>query len=234
MERPIIGIVCKHRKSDVYELRSDSRIRDEVKQAVFDNGGIAIGIILPDEEINIVKKNDKRVYDDVLKEYIVAQIKLCDGIILQGGNASEIGEKFIAKYCYDEDIPTFGICAGQNQMVRALGGILCNVDDLSKHLQMEADYVHKCFIEPTSKFYNIVKTTEMMVNSRHKKRVKTCPNLNAVGFCEDGYADVVEDPNKKFYIGVRFHPESLYKKDENMNNIFVSFIEAAKVKKNRK
>lgn len=29
-------------------------------------------------------------------------------------------------------------------------------------------------------------------------------------------------------IGVRFHPESLYKIDENMNNIFKSFIKACK------
>lgn len=71
----------------------------------------------------------------------------------------------------------------------------------------------------------------MIVNSRHKNRVKTCPNLNVAGFCDDGYADVVEDPDKNFYIGVRFHPESLYKKDKNMNNIFVSFIEAAKLEK---
>ena len=70
-----------------------------------------------------------------------------------------------------------------------------------------------------------------MVNSRHKKTIKTLQNLNAVGFCEDGYADVVEDPDKDFYIGVRFHPESLYKKDIYMNNIFVNFIEAAKKQK---
>lgn len=46
-----------------------------------------------------------------------------------------------------------------------------------------------------------------------------------VGFCDDGYADVVEDKRKRFYIGVRFHPESLYKIDETMNLIFKEFIE---------
>lgn len=54
--------------------------------------------------------------------------------------------------------------------------------------------------------------------------------LNKVAFCEDGYADAIEDSNKDFYIGVRFHPESLYKKDENMNNIFKAFLEACKNK----
>lgn len=51
------------------------------------------------------------------------------------------------------------------------------------------------------------------------------PKLDKVAFCEDGYADVIESKDKKFYIGVRFHPESLYTIDENMNNIFKKFIE---------
>ena len=234
MNKPIIGIVAKHRINDIEATRPDSKIRDEVKQAIFDNGGIAIGIILPTEGINIIKSIEDYDYEDILKEYIIAQIDLCDGIILQGGTASEVSELFIAKYCYDKNIPLLGICAGQNNLVRALGGTVCKVDDVSKHLRMKDDYVHKCFINPNSKFYNIVGTTEMMVNSRHKKRVKTCPNLNAVVFCDDGYADVVEAPDKNFCIGLRFHPESLYKQDIYMNNIFKSFIESAELMKKEK
>ena len=45
-----------------------------------------------------------------------------------------------------------------------------------------------------------------------------------MAFCDDGYPDIVESKIKDFYIGVRFHPESLYKEDENMNNIFKYFI----------
>lgn len=47
MNKPIIGIVAKHRINDIEATRPDSKIRDEVKQAIFDNGGIAIEIILP-------------------------------------------------------------------------------------------------------------------------------------------------------------------------------------------
>lgn len=38
----------------------------------------------------------------------------------------------------------------------------------------------------------------------------------------------IESKDKKFYIGVRFHPESLYKNDERMNNIFKYFINECK------
>lgn len=39
----IIGIVARHKA--IEEKRTNSLIRDEVKQAIFDNGGIAIGIL---------------------------------------------------------------------------------------------------------------------------------------------------------------------------------------------
>lgn len=68
----------------------------------------------------------------------------------------------------------------------------------------------------------------MMVNSRHRRSIKDCPNLDKVAFCEDNYSDVIEAKNKRFYIGVRFHPESLYLKDNKMNCIFKEFIVACK------
>ena len=95
-------------------------------------------------------------------------------------------------------------------------------------MQMSKKYVHSIKIDITSKFYKIINKEEIMVNSRHKRAIKECPKLDKVGFCEDGYADVIESKDKDFYIGVRFHPESLYKIDKNMNNIFKSFISACK------
>ena len=38
----------------------------------------------------------------------------------------------------------------------------------------------------------------------------------------------VDEMLKKFYIGVRFNPESLYKVNENMNKIFEKFIKIYK------
>ncbi|MBR3133719.1 MAG: hypothetical protein IKG42_06705 [Clostridia bacterium] len=49
-----------------------------------------------------------------------------------------------------------------------------------------------------------------------------------VGVCEDSYPDVIESKDKKFYIGVRFHPESLYKIDEKHNLIFKEFIKVCR------
>ena len=228
MSKVIVGIVAKYRDGDENQKIVDSRIRNEIKQAVFDNGGIAIGIISPNNEIQPAGDDWMKYNDLIDKENIIRQIKLCDGIILQGGNANEAYEPFIAKYCYDNDIPCLGICAGQNSIVRGLGGTTYKISDPKKHNQPRKEYVHSVHIDTSSKFYNIVKVAEIMVNSRHKRTVGNCLLLDKVGFCEDGYADIVESKDKTFYIGVRFHPESLYKVDENMNNIFKKFIESCK------
>ena len=125
---PIIGIVSKHYTKD--SLRPDTYIRDEVKQAIFDNGGVCIGILPPDSDIKRI--TDYWNYDLSKNEYenLITKIKLCDGIIIQGGSCSDNYECIIAKYCYDNDIPILGICCGQNIMVRALGGTTKNVLDV--------------------------------------------------------------------------------------------------------
>lgn len=148
--------------------------------------------------------------------------------IKKGGITCEAYESWIAKYCYDNNIPIFGICAGQNNIARGLGGTTFKISNPEKHDKSFDEYVHSIKIDRNSKFYSIIQKDEIMVNSRHKNSIKDCPGLNKVAFCEDGYPDVIEEPNKSFYIGVRFHPESLYKKDANMNNIFKSFLEACK------
>lgn len=227
MEKPIIGIVSKH-YATYQSIRTDTFIRDEVKQAIWDNGGIAIGILPTELKINYCGDKWEDCLSKEEKENLITEIKLCDGIILQGGVETDNYEIIIAKYCYDNDIPILGICAGQNNIARALGGKTDKISNPEKHNRSFDEYVHKITIEKNSKFYHMVQTREMMVNSRHKKTIKTCPMLEKVAFCEDNYPDVIEAKNKKFYMGVRFHPESLYQKDEKMNQIFKEFIELCK------
>ena len=86
------------------------------------------------------------------------------------------------------------------------------------------------FINFDSKIYSVIKKDEIIVNSRHKNVIDKHPFLNVTAVCEDGYADIVELKYKDFYVGVRFYPESLYKNDDNHNEIFRKFIEICKKK----
>lgn len=229
MSKIIIGIVSKHNNKT--KRRTNTYIRDEVKQAIFDNDAIAIGILPTEDKIKLCRNNWSDTLTKKEREDLIAQISLCDGIIIQGGKQNEEYENIIAKYCYNNNIPVLGICAGQNSIVRALGGNTIRVPNPEKHNNINNDYVHDIKINNNSKFYEIIKKDKIMVNSRHKNIVDNCPLLNKVAFCEDGYADVVESNDKDFYIGVRFHPESLYKIDENHNIIFKEFINCCKNKK---
>ena len=227
MDKPIIGVVAKH-YVNYKGKRIDTFIGDEVKQAILDNKGIPIGILPTEETINYCGDDWKDNLSIEEKENLISQLKLCNGIILQGGLETDNYESIIAKYCYDNDIPILGICAGQNNIARALGGTTYKIPNAEDHNKSFYEYAHSIKISENSKFYDIVNTNEIMVNSIHKRTIKDCPMLDKVAFCEDGYPDVIESKNKRFYIGVRFHPESLYKKDKNMNNIFKEFIKECK------
>ncbi len=83
MKKAILGIVSKHNNKD--NIRNNMYVRDEIKQAIFDNGAVAIGILLPKNEKFTVSDNwqnnlSKKEYDS-----LITQINLCDGIIFQGG-----------------------------------------------------------------------------------------------------------------------------------------------------
>ena len=226
MKKVIIGIVSKHYNKEFYDFR-DTYIRDELKQAIFDNGAIAIGILPSNFEKVRAKNNWKDALTPKEKQDFIDQINLCDGIILQGGGFSDEYECFIAKYCYDNNIPILGICAGNNNIVRAVGGKILRFEEPEKHKSL-AKYVHKIKIDTKSNLYKIIGKEEIMVNSRHKAYTDNSSILKCVAYSDDGVIEAVEDKNKKFYMGVQFHPESLYKTDENMNNIFKNFIESCK------
>lgn len=231
-DKVIIGIVSKHNPKNTGCEKT--YITDATKQAVFDNGAIAIGILPPKFEINY-KGNENIWYDDlneIEKNNLISQIQICNGIILQGGIEMDNYEFIIAKYCYENNIPILGICAGQNAIAKALGGTTYKIPNPEKH-NVSRDYVHSIKIDKSSKFYSIVESNEMMVNSLHSNTIDKCPYLDKVAFCDDGYADVIESKDKDFYIGVRFHPEDLYSKDKKTNNIFKSFINICQMQKNK-
>ena len=152
MSKPIIGIVSKHFIEN--NIRPNTYIRDEVKQAIFDNEAIAIGILLPKDEVLDVGDNWENNLSFHEYNALITQINLCDGIIFQGGGACDNYEMIIAKYCYENNIPVLGICCGQNVIVRALGGTTYNISNPEKHSLPMKEYVHNIKIDQTSKFYN--------------------------------------------------------------------------------
>ena len=229
-KKPIIGIIAKFEKiSDdcVSPIFNQNNIK-----AIEDNGGIPLKILPNSSKIQFMKGDISAEKANISKEetdQLTKQIILCDGILFQGGKFSLTFESWVAKYTFDNDIPTMGFCAGQNVMVRALGGSTKDVDNLEFHYRKSVPEAHKIFIKKDSKFYNIVKTDCMVVNSTHKKIINDHTKYYIVSAVDpDGNPEVLEAPNKKFNFALRFHPERLYKIHEEHRKIWEAFINACK------
>ena len=66
------------------------------------------------------------------------------------------------------------------------------------------------------------------VNSRHNYHVVDIGNYNVSAYSEDGYIEAIEYPNKKFVVGVQWHPEDMIDFDKNELNLIKYFIETTK------
>lgn len=229
MKKVVVGLVAKHGK--IKNKITKTFINDEMKNAIFANGGIAVGVLPSMRRITFANnKNEKEISDNIdnlftqeEKENLIAQIKLCDGIILSGGGKTDAYEIFVAKYCYDNDVPIIGICAGQNNIIRAAGGRIKKVKKRWIH-QSKKQYAHKVFVSSESKFFDFIQGS-FSVNSRHKNTVEESGKLTVTAYDDFGNIEIAEAKNKRCYVGMRFHPESLYRLDENHNMIFRKFIE---------
>ena len=202
MKKVVIGLVSKH--SEINNLRPDTFIRDEMKDAIFYNNAIAIGLLPPSKNIKLVNlNNEKNIYESLdnlftekEKEDFIAQIQLCDGIILSGGGESDAYEMWISKYCYENDIPILGICAGHNNLVRGIGGTTKKVHNPELHSKPNEDYVHFVNVDKNSQFYNFVRTEKIKVNSRHKNTIDSPLFLDVVAYDDEGNIEVTEAKNK--------------------------------------
>lgn len=235
MKKPLIGIVSKNInytcETDVYHW-SFQRISDPLRCVVYNCGGLPIGIMPQTlrEDFNKKDESENIKLSDQEKSDLIECLKLCNGIILQGGIASHNYEEFIANYCYENDIPLIGICAGYNNIIRGLGGKSALVSNPEKHNREDIIYAHGCtVVDKKSLFSSIVKEESFNVNSLHTYIGTEIPKtLSVVAISDDNQVEVVEAKNKRFFLGIKYHPELLAKIDEKQNRIFEKFIEECK------
>ncbi|MGL5693871.1 MAG: gamma-glutamyl-gamma-aminobutyrate hydrolase family protein [Peptostreptococcaceae bacterium] len=188
------------------------------------------------------------VYD---LESIKKQIEICDGIIISGGQ--DIHPKFynqelhtniarvytrideyqlkLAKLAIESNKPLLGICRGHQVINVALGGDLyqdlreCEEEKL-KHIQdcNRYEVAHKIYIEENSILGSIY-NSEIWVNSYHHQIInKLGNNLKVVARASDNSIEAVEMKNKKFVMGVQWHPEMMLAGSDFMKVLFEKFV----------
>lgn len=227
MRRPIIGIIGKVQPQYGEDIWHRIDEVDEIRYLIVKNGGTAI-MLLPTEET--LKFNDNDIKDDtVLNEEelneLYRQIDLCDGFILQGGLYSSNYEIEMAKRIIKLDKPLIGICAGFNNILRAIGTDVIE-DKTKSHDIYDKDYRHKVSVIKGTKLYGLINQDEYNVNSIHsmiapKEKVGSYAKISSIS--NDGLVESFELDNKKFVIGIKWHPE-LMLEDEFPNKLFKEFI----------
>ena len=222
--KPIIGIIGRTNK--LSSSREICYINKEINDAVIKNGGIGIIIPPPTLESLYGKTIEETTNMTELEfEKLKYIINLCDGIICPGGDEFYDYDLKVVEYCYKIDKPLLGICLGMQTMGCLFNGTMLDLNDISH--KSEERYVHKIKLNKFSKLYEIFKFEELNVNSRHKSYInKTRLEVSARSY--DNIIEAIEDKNKKFFIGVQWHPESMIKYDENQNKLFSYFIGCCK------
>lgn len=179
-----------------------------------------------------------------------------DGIVFAGGAdvaPHEYGEELIdnlnvveperdrvelrlARWAFDDDLPTLGICRGQQLLNVALGGTL--YQDLihqgaTTMEHSDADgrprnkLMHRVRLDPGSRLAQLIDETIVDVNSLHHQAVKdVAPSLHVTGTADDGVIEAVESPDRRFLIAVQWHPEEI---DDVpwVRRLFAGFTQAA-------
>ena len=192
-------------------------------------------LIIPIVQVQDVDYCDTRYNEfarltDEEKESIEAYLDMVDGVVFPGGNKITPFDKYLLERCIDRDIPTLGICLGMQLMSCYKDDFqVFKIDSDINHFQSSDDVLtHKVTIDKDSILYKILEKEEIEVNSFHKFHISENDNFNNISYSEDGFIEGIEMPNKKFIVGIQWHPEISYNFDDNSKKIIDYFINNCK------
>ena len=236
MTAPLIGITADREDSGGYSKFPWYALRVNYCSAVHAAGGVPI--ILPNE-LSLIDH-----YADLIDGLIVSggafdvppslfgDETVHETVVLKAGRTDfELG---LTQRFLDADRPVFGICGGQQLLAVALGGSLIQhipdeVENALAHEQPNPrdEAGHDVTITPGTRMHEIVGVDSLAVNSAHHQAVKALPdNIVIDAVSSDGVIEGIEDPSKRWCIGVQWHPE--FHISEGDRRLYDSFIQACR------
>lgn len=234
MKKPIIAVTAlfDDKKESIWMLPA-------YLDAVVEAGGIPVILPLIDN-----------------KEDIKKLVSIYDGFLLTGGQDinPKIYNEEKAEHCgyinqerdtmegillsevLKVDKPIFAICRGFQLLNSCLGGKLYQDISIEKNNGTGSNHrqdkpynkpIHKIKVKEDSLLFEIIKESEIMVNSLHHQGIKDIsPYVEEAAITDDGLIECIYLKNKKFVLGVQWHPELLYKDFKNQFSIFKAFIDS--------
>jgi putative glutamine amidotransferase len=160
-------------------------------------------------------------------------LDILDGIIFSGGadvdpahygaephpetddpqTRRDAGELALLEGALERDMPVLAICRGLQLLNVAKGG------DLIQHLpeavgndghkQIPGEFTHHPVeVEPESRLGAIVRAAAPVTSHHHQAIGKLGDGLLECAWAADGTLEALEDPDRRFVVGVQWHPEA--------------------------
>ena len=143
------------------------------------------------------------------KRLLLEQIKDIKGFILPGGDKISQVDLYIIDYCYKNNIPLLGICLGMQEIGYYFNNKTIKKLETPDHFDLKEKYVHKIKLKRKGYLYNLFKTDEINVNSRHNYHIQENKNYTIEAKCNK-VIEAIKVKNTKYILGVQFHPEIMY------------------------
>jgi putative glutamine amidotransferase len=120
-------------------------------------------------------------------------------------------ELLLAQVTEADDVPLLGVCRGMQMMAVAAGGSLEQhlPERLGHERHSPAQGVygeHDVRIDESSRLHDIL-GDRVAVSTYHHQGVESYPGYTPTAWADDGVVEAFEDDDKRFRIGVQWHPE---------------------------
>jgi putative glutamine amidotransferase len=233
-KKPTIGIILDWQKDGSFSAHPHYALRTHYFDAIQKAGGLPVAI----------------PFEEHLTDHYLQHV---DGVLIPGGFFASPEEWYItsekaihpestrSNFEYDfirkaveMDKPFLGICAGMQNLCGVMGGKLHKNVHTAYNTQVNhlnekppTETAHIVHIDKDSRLHKIINNEILAVNSAHTEAVAEVPNIIKVtAKSPEGIIEAVEMPDKKFILGIQWHPEFFTDDDSPHFQIFKSFVEA--------
>ena len=140
-------------------------------------------------------------------------------------------EQYVLTKAVEQNKSVLGICRGIQFMNACYGGTLYqdlkteHAGSIDHHMKPPYDRaVHQVTIQRGTPLFDMIQKERIGVNSYHHQAIdRLSPRFQAAAVSEDDLIEGIYMPDRRFVLGVQWHPEFSYETDENSKKLIRAF-----------